>query len=534
MYRSSLFLTVALVQPVAAKSASEIESIARAVTVEIKLQRDGSVGSGVIIERKGDLYTLVTNGHVVCGENTKKHKLCESIPTSETYNLNLADGKQYVVKASNVKILGGDLDLAIIQFRSSRNYNVTEVAVPESLKVNDTVYTAGFPSEQPEFTFGRGEALSVVNKRITGDKGGYTIVHDAFTLPGMSGGGIFDGNGQLIAIHGYGYRYKENTLIDKKYIVDTKIGINRGISIRWLVQNLAEIGIKLGTSHSSIPDIRVVRAQVPTTADEYFISGFNKFVEPGDNLVTGKKQAIQEFSTAIRLNPKYQYAYIMRAFVYRQIQEFQKSLADFSQAILLNPKSFIAYNNRGNLKYVNLNDIQGALADYNQAIALNPKKSEIYFNRGNLKYEKLNDMQGALADYNQAILLDSKDSEAYYNRAHLKYEQLNDMQGALADYNQAIALNPKKSEAYNNRGTLKYIKLNDIQGALADYNQAIALNPKDSDAYYNRGVLKYTKLNDQSGSIQDFRQAAKLFREQGNTQNYQRSIDTLRQLGATE
>jgi hypothetical protein len=69
MYRSSLFLTaalmgttVALVQPVAAAiSVSEVEAIAKAVVVEIKLQQNDSVGSGVIISRKGDIYTLVTN-----------------------------------------------------------------------------------------------------------------------------------------------------------------------------------------------------------------------------------------------------------------------------------------------------------------------------------------------------------------------------------------------------------------------------------------------------------------------------------------
>jgi hypothetical protein len=68
MYRSTWFVTAALVgtsmavvQPGAvALSAGEIYNIAKAVTVEIRLQRDGSIGSGIIIARQGDLYTLVT------------------------------------------------------------------------------------------------------------------------------------------------------------------------------------------------------------------------------------------------------------------------------------------------------------------------------------------------------------------------------------------------------------------------------------------------------------------------------------------
>jgi tetratricopeptide (TPR) repeat protein len=543
MYRSSLFLTaalvgttVALVQPVAAKSASEIESIARAVTVDIKLKQSDRVGSGVIINKKGDLYTLVTNRHVLCGASN-----CQRISESEVYSLGLFDGQKYQVKKSAIKLLGSDLDLAIIQFRSSRNYAVAKVAAPGSLKVEDAVYTAGFPDDQLGFEFGMGEVIAVVNKRLTGDSGGYTIVYDAFTLPGMSGGGVFDGSGQLVAIHGYGDRYRENTNITQentnsedvsKAEVGSKIGYNRGIPVRWLVQNLAEIGINIGTINS-IPGIRAARSQVPNSADEYFIAGFNKFVEPGDNVMNGKKQAIREFSTTIRLNPRYKAAYFLRAYIYLQVGASQQSLADYNQSISLNPKSFNAYNNRANLKD-KLNDLQGALADYNQSISLNPKSFNAYNNRAILKYLKLNDIPGALADYNQSISLNPKLSLAYNNRANLKATELNDLQGALADYNQSISLNPKSFNAYYSRAVVKHKKLNDLQGALADYNQSISLNPKYSEAYINRAVLKATELNDQSGAIEDFRQAARLFREQGNTQGLQKALKGLQVLGATE
>jgi S1-C subfamily serine protease len=358
MHHSSSFLaaaligtTVVLVQPVsAAISASEVEVIARAVAVEIKLESNSSVGSGVIVDRQGDLYTLVTNAHVVCGAGR-----CSKLPAGEIYSLGLSDGQQYQVKGSSVKLLGDDLDLAIIQFRSNRNYAVAKVAAAGSLKVEDEVYASGFPCDRGSdpcqplgYRFQKGKAIAVVNKRLDGDGGGYTIIYDAFTLPGMSGGGVFNSSGQLVAIHGQGDRFKENTDLDDKSKVDSKIGYNRGIPVRWLVQNLADLGINLRTDRSirSVSGIRAARSQVPATADEYFIAGFNKFVEPGDNVVPGKQQAIQEFSRAIQLNPRYQYAYFVRAIAYDQVQEFQKSLADYNQAILLNPKFSEAYNNQ--------------------------------------------------------------------------------------------------------------------------------------------------------------------------------------------
>jgi tetratricopeptide (TPR) repeat protein/S1-C subfamily serine protease len=547
MYRSSLFLTAALVgttvtliQPVAsAKSASEVQPIARAVTVEINFKfkaTDGEIldsrGSGVIIHRKGDIYTLVTNRHVVCGGVQ-----CSQLPPVENYSLNLADGQRYQVKKSSIKFLGNNLDLAIIQFRSNRNYSVAKMSAPGSLKTQDKVYTAGFPADQSGFTLGDGEAIAVVNKRLIGDSGGYTVIHNAFTLPGMSGGGVFDSSGQLVAIHGQGDRFRENSEVDNntRSRIGSKIGLNRGIPVRWLMQNLPRLGINLGGG-SSTANIRAARAQVPETADEYFIAGFNKLVDPGDgdNVLPGKRLAVQNFSKAIQLNPKYEYAYFMRAIAYEQIKEFQKSLNDYNQITILNPKYSEAYYNRALLKADKLNDIDGALADYNQAILLNPKSATAYYSRANLKKDKLNDIDGALADYNQAILLNPKYSEAYNNRANLKYTKLNDIDGALADYNQAILLNPRDFKAYNNRAALKKDKLKDIDGALADYNQAILLNPKYSVAYYNRGVLKVVKLNDRAGAIQDFRQAARLSREEGNTKNYQLAIEALQKLGATE
>jgi tetratricopeptide (TPR) repeat protein len=541
MYRSTCFLTVALVgtsvvlvQPavMAAKSAAEVESIARNVTVKIRLQQDSSVGSGIIIAHQGDLYTIATNRHVVCGTKQKRR---DKVPEGETYELGLFDGQKYRVKANSVKLIGTDLDLAIVQFRSSRKYPVVQLGTASAMKVDDVVYTAGFPLAQPGFSFNQGNVIAAVDKRIAGDRGGYSVVYNAFTLPGMSGGGVFDTNGQLVAIHGQGDRYQENTEIDYKKTseVGNKIGYNRGIPIRWLVQGLASGGINI-SENSQSPTLKTTREQVAVSADEYFIAGFNKVVEPGDDVVVGKRAAIQELSKAIQLNPRYTIAYFIRAYVYAQIQEFRQSKSDYDRAITLDPKDTTAYINRGNLKQDKLNDVQGALADFDRAITLNPKSAEAYNNRGNLKDDKLNDIQGALADYDRAITLNPQSDKAYYNRGILKYGKLNDIQGALADFNQAITLNPQYGLAYGSRGNLKDDKLNDIQGALADYDRAITLNPKYAPPYNNRAILRVEKLNDKAGAIQDFRQAAKLFQAQGQTQYLQQTIDNLRKLGATE
>jgi tetratricopeptide (TPR) repeat protein len=549
--KSSLLLgavaaVVCFAPGVIALSPTEVEQRAKAVSVEMLTGE----GSGVIIHRQGDLYTVITNRHVVCKVRPER---CTESDIHSSYRLKTSDGQIYQVARSNIKLLKDDagkfLDLAIVQFRSNLSYPVAKVADPGSLKVDNDVYTAGFPRGQG-WLFGVGKAQAVVNKRLVGDRGGYTVVYDADTLPGMSGGGAFDRDGRLVAVHGYGDRFTENTQAEDvtsnslKNEVNSKIGYNRGIPVRWVVKGLGDLGILVGDS-KPLSQIRGDNPTVAATADDFFIAGFNKFVDPGQDFQAGRREAVTQFNQAVALNPRYTIAYFLRAIVKIQLNDPQGALvdfnqaislnpklanayynrailkanklnnpegalADFNQAISLNPKSVSAYNNRGLLKYEKLNDPQGALADFNQAISLNPKLAIAYSNRGNLKYEKLNNPEGALADFNQAISLDPKLAGAYYNRAILKENNLNDLEGALADFNQAISLNPQYADAYNNRGALKYEKLNNPEGALADFNQAIFLNPKLAAAYINRGSLKSQKLNDHQGALADYNQAISL------------------------
>jgi tetratricopeptide (TPR) repeat protein len=588
------FVDAATAQTV--RNVADLQNIARASSIKIKLQKNGSVGSGVIIDRStspnGSLYTLVTNRHVVCGAAGSG---CTTLPASESYSLNLVDGQSYRVNSKDIKLLSGDVDLAIVRFRSNRKYAVVSIADAGSLQASSLVYTAGFPDQQSSLIFGVGKVLAAVNKRLVGDAGGYGIIYDAKTLPGMSGGGVFNIKGQLVAIHGYGDRYKPGTDLNNSRI-NTKIGYNRGIPARWLVQGLDEFGIKLN-SRSATAINRTVGVDNPVTADEYYIAGFNRYVEPGDDILAGKRQAVRLFSEAIKLNPKYANAYFSRGYVHTQIQDWQKGVDDFNQALALDPNLKEVYYNRG-IPLFELQDFKGALSDYNQAISISPNFPEAYHNRGYTK-QNLQDFQGALRDFSKAIALNSAFTEAYFNRGNLRI-RLNDRSGAIADFNRAIDLNPQDGRFYVNRGSLKYIlgdanaaindlnksivlnpkdfvayytrgqirkelkdfeaaisdfsrvialnpqdadayynragvkdRLQDFQGAVNDFNQVIVLSPQAADAYYRRGLIKAISLNDRTGGIKDLRQAVKLSREQRKEKILQAAIDQLRKLGVT-
>ena len=117
-------------------------------------------------------------------------------------------------------------------------------------------------------------------------------------------------------------------------------------------------------------------------------------------------EAIDYYSEAILLNPRYAPAYNGRGNAWFDKQEYNKAIADYDEAILLNPKYALAYNGRGNAWYAK-QEYGKAIADHEKAIELDPKLASAYNGRGNAWYAK-QEYNKAIADYDEAILLNPK------------------------------------------------------------------------------------------------------------------------------
>jgi tetratricopeptide (TPR) repeat protein len=542
--------TIALVQthPARAKSNTEVAQVAKAITVMITTQ--GSISSGVIIKHEGDTYTILTAAHVFKSN-------------SDTYTVTTADGKQHQLNNATIKKLPKSIDLAIVKFTSTNTYPVAKIGSSSQALEGTTVFAAGFPAPtraitQPVYAFKDGKVIANSSREF---EGGYGMVYSCNTLPGMSGGGIFNENGELIAIHGKGDIDEKYKTSQENENIRFKTGNDLGIPIDTFVRLASNFGVNTGIEPP------VVVANTAPTGSEFYVSAVAK----SKNRDYGG--ALADYDQAIQLNPNYAKAYRSRGSLKQFILKFrdpQGALADYNRAIQLDPNDAIAYRSRaglkqeptdlydiqgalsdlnraiqlvpndalnyyfrGSLKNSSFNDSQGALADLNQAIQLNPNLASAYSSRGRLKLDKLNDSQGALADYDRAIQIDPNEVFTYIERGTLKHLKLNDAQGALADYDRAIQLtdyNPILAFVYINRGSLKY-KTNDIQGALADLDRAIQIDPNLDNAYENRGILKYEKLNDQYGGIADMQQAALLYKKKNNAARYRGVIEKLNRWG---
>ncbi len=84
--------------------------------------------------------------------------------------------------------------------------------------------------------------------------------------------------------------------------------------------------------------------------------------------------------------------------------------SDYEKALWVNPDYANAYNNRGNMLFVE-GDLEGAVADYTQAIRLEPGFIEAFCNRG-MARQRLGRFEAARADYQMALSLNGDYSEA--------------------------------------------------------------------------------------------------------------------------
>ncbi|MGV2826512.1 trypsin-like peptidase domain-containing protein [Myxosarcina sp. GI1(2024)] len=159
------------------------QAIARPITVQIVGQSNR--GSGVIISRDSNKFTILTNAHVVS--------------QSDNYQAITADGVSHQI---GDRTIIPNLDLALLSFTSNNNYTVA--AIDNSLpSVGETIYVAGWPRSggslrQPIFKLTSGE-IRQTDSSLTF---GYTLTYTNLVRAGMSGGAILNAAGKLIGING--------------------------------------------------------------------------------------------------------------------------------------------------------------------------------------------------------------------------------------------------------------------------------------------------------------------------------------------
>ncbi len=151
----------------------------------------------------------------------------------------------------------------------------------------------------------------------------------------------------------------------------------------------------------------------------------------------------------------------------------RQAITDFSEAIRLEPGNAAAYAGRGRAK-LSASDLDGAIADYGEALRLAPGSFAYLVGRGHAYLVK-GAADLAIADFTEAIRINPQSPSAF-NRRGLAWRRKGDLAKAIDDYTAAIQLNPIYALAYNNRG-YAYEAQGRKDEAITDFQVALLLDP---------------------------------------------------------
>ena len=188
---------------------TELNTIASEITVRIDGPRGGS---GVIVEKTGNIYYVLTNWHVV-------NRVGE-------YEIITPDGQRHSVYYSLIRQIN-DIDLAIIPFESSQRYPVATLADSSAVEIGSAIHVGGWPRSGSTL---RQRLFLSTEGRLThrqSPRNGYTLVYTNLVRSGMSGGPILNEVGNLIGINGL-----VQLGVNRNQIVSAGIEINRFLNWR--------------------------------------------------------------------------------------------------------------------------------------------------------------------------------------------------------------------------------------------------------------------------------------------------------------
>ncbi|MEL6930536.1 MAG: tetratricopeptide repeat-containing serine protease family protein [Cyanobacteria bacterium J06600_6] len=555
-------------------SVPEIAQQAQEFTVKIE-PPSGEWGSGVIVGQNGNTYYVLTASHVV-----------SEVIIGEELFLQAFDGEkyhEYKIDVAKRELLPNNLDLALIQFNSDRQYASVVISAysyplyehrdyqnntAQDAQDSQQVFISGWPldidawqacqsqqpakfCQQPVFSAGTlfdNSATAISQPSIANPKGnfgGYELIYTNLTYPGMSGGAVLDTQGRLIGIHGRadGRKIGREDEIMSRYLDEVgkdelpiKIGLSLGLPIASFLASPsgAAISSYLEVEDSAPPTIALT--DWDSLAAPQLVTDQNNpyhWIEKGNRLwrVGEPAMARGSFDRAIALQEDLYLAWFAKGFTLGFDRQYDKALEACDRAVELN----VAPNN---VKYESYRCQAGALQQLNRPeealTALNRAMeivAEIDSSNPNPADTMLaGELNFALGKYDLALQsLDSavtmrqtqklSDSALLYNNRALVKLQLGQLDSALADVEQAIATNVNFAPAYRNQGLILETMERNDESLIA-YNRALELDPNDYNTWTNKGFTLY-KLQRIDEAKQAFKQALEI------NPSYQPALDNL-------
>ncbi|WP_404789817.1 trypsin-like peptidase domain-containing protein [Altericista sp. CCNU0014] len=493
-----------------------IGKLAPEVTVFIQgVNNPDNFGSGVIIGRSGKSYTVLTAAHVVAA--------------ADRYTIQASDGVQYSLQ--NIQRLP-NVDMAVVQFESSSSYTTAQLGDSDQVSLTTGVYVAGFPKpgqniRVPVLTITNGEIAQVLPANASVD--GYGLAYTNSTRAGMSGGPVFNSEGQVVAIHGR----KEG---------EAGGGATNGA---WLNLGIPINRYKTAGKGSS----QVARASFVDTQQQNAREEAQR-----QAALEAQKKAQEQSQLAQEKAAQQQAALEAQKKAQEQAQkqaalEAQKKAQEQAQKQAVLEAQKKAQEQAQRQAALEAQKKAQEQAQRQVALEAQKKAQEQAQRQAALEVQKKSQAQAAAQQQSRgatakAVLAAASPFSAAISRSQpaappssrevceeIRINTIVSKRCRAESVFQESASAPKSessAENYVNSGNAK-VASGSYQGAVEDYNAAIQGNSSLAIAFFNRG-LAYYKLGKEDRAIADFSKAADLFRAQGDAQKLQKTQDILQSL----
>ena len=430
-----------------------ITGIVRKLTVRIT--RDKSNSSGVLISRKGNIYEVITAWHAV--NDSEKFGSIKIITH---------DMKIHTISKKDINKIPF-VDMAILKFRSLDQYETAMIGNEAEISMGTKITTGGYIDKKLNITNGR----IIANSRLKTQEG-LQIIYTNKIIPGMSGGPIIDNKGKLIGING---------TTNHHLIEDIEGGgYAKGIPVSYYYNKISD------TDKLSRIDDYIVRAEDMISQKENSEKIIEHLNYANKNLSTVNYRQTKEF-------------------IYRKLCELKTISKDYigaisecSKLIELKPNESYAYTNRCSA-YAYLEKIDRAYLDCNKSIEINPKNAQAYTNLCFIGYIS-KEYRKAKLNCDKAVEIDNSFDQAFSNRCAINIH-LKKIYKAEMDCKKALDINNSNALAYTNLCYLNF-RIGKNKEALTYCNNAIEIDSNIDTAYLNRCAIKLT-LGDNLGAIDD-------------------------------
>lgn len=225
-----------------------------------------------------------------------------------------------------------------------------------------------------------------------------------------------------------------------------------------------------------------------------------------DRTVADVKRAQQQYHKIIKSEPKNLKALVGLAATYAFEQDFDKTFQYVNEALRINPKYRDAYVLKGTV-YRQLGNMKLAISSYETAIQQDPEFFEAYFFLGQIYQSEENPV--CIEYFATALELKPEITEVKYQLAYSK-QLFGQLEGAKMLYREMAhdSLDFYVARGLFHQGYIKQFMEEEIDSAMYFYQSALQTEPRYVEAYHNLGLC-YEAKGDKTRALKAFGQALK-------------------------